>query len=84
MALNIRNDEVEQQATELAELTGESKTAAVGRAVAEQLGRLRADRAGRSLADELDAIARRCSSLPVLDSRPAEEILGYDDDGLPA
>lgn len=83
MALNIRNAEVEQQAAELAELTGASKTAAVGNAVARQLARLRADRAGRSLVDELDAIAERCSSLPVLDDRSADEILGYDDDGLP-
>jgi antitoxin VapB len=32
---------------------------------------------------ELDAIALHCASLPVLDSRPAEEILGYDELGLP-
>lgn len=83
MALNIRNAEVEQHAAELAELTGVSKTAAVGEAVAQQLARLRADRAGRSLVDELDAIAGRCASLPVLDDRSADEIVGYDDNGLP-
>jgi antitoxin VapB len=35
------------------------------------------------LADELEAIAEHCASLPVLDGRRAEEILGYDDTGLP-
>jgi antitoxin VapB len=29
------------------------------------------------LADELDEIARHCASLPVLDPRSTEEILGY-------
>lgn len=35
------------------------------------------------LADELDDIALHCASLPVLDPRPADEIVGYDEDGLP-
>ena len=35
------------------------------------------------LADELDEIARQCSRLPVRDGRAADEILGYDEDGLP-
>lgn len=29
------------------------------------------------------AIADHCAALPVLDSRSPEEILGYDDNGLP-
>ncbi len=36
-----------------------------------------------ALANELDAIAARCRALPVLDSRSAIEILGYDDCGFP-
>ena len=40
------------------------------------------DRDG-SLADELDAIARRCAALPVLDARSADEIIGYDEHGVP-
>jgi antitoxin VapB len=45
--------------------------------------RLRRERAKRPLADELDAIARECAALPVLDRRPADEILGYDEHGVP-
>jgi antitoxin VapB len=40
-------------------------------------------RARRRLADELDEIALHCAQLPVLDSKPLDEILGYDENGLP-
>ncbi len=84
MALNIRNPETERLAATLAKLTGESKTQAVTQALRERLERVRRRRAGRRLADELDEIARHCASLPVLDDRSPEEILGYDNRGLPA
>lgn len=83
MALNIRNSEAEQLAEEVAELTGETKTEAVAVALRDRLERLRRERVRRRLADELDEIARQCASLPVLDSRTADEILGYDEHGLP-
>ena len=84
MALNIRNPETEQLAEALARLTGETKTQAVTTALRDRLERIRRQRSGRRLADELDEIAVHCASLPVLDARNAEEILGYDDRGLPA
>jgi antitoxin VapB len=40
VALNIKNDEVERLATEVARMTGESKTEAVRRALAERRQRL--------------------------------------------
>jgi len=83
MALNIRNAEAERLAAELAQQTGETKTEAVAQALRERLTRIRRDRVRASLADELEDIARRCAALPVLDSRPADEILGYDQHGLP-
>ena len=83
MALNIRNREAERLATELARRTGESKTEAVTKAMRDRLTRIERDRSGRRLADELDEIAVHCASLPVLDDRTPDEILGYDDDGLP-
>jgi antitoxin VapB len=48
----------------------------------ERLERLSARRKARPLADELDRIAKRCSTLPLLDSRSADQILGYDKHGL--
>jgi antitoxin VapB len=83
MALNIRNQEAEKLATELATQTGESKTEAVTKALRDRLMRVRRDRTKRRLADELEEIAEHCASLPVLDSRRPEEILGYDENGLP-
>ncbi|MGH9383909.1 MAG: type II toxin-antitoxin system VapB family antitoxin [Vicinamibacterales bacterium] len=83
MALNIRNAEAERLAARLAKLTGETKTAAVTQALRDRLNRVHRERSGRRLADELDEIARHCASLPVRDARPADEILGYDDEGLP-
>src|SRR5512147_1113877 len=79
MALNIRNPEAERLAAELAKLTGESKTEAVTKALRDRLARVRRERAPRRLADELEEIAEHCASLPVLDQRRAEEILGYDE-----
>ena len=84
MPLNIKDAETDRLARELAEATGESLTAAVATAVRERLDRVRARPSGRDLTAELDAIALRCAALPVLDERPEEEILGYDEHGLPA
>ncbi len=83
MALNIRNPEAERLAASLAKLTGETKTEAVVRALRDRLDRVRRERSKRRLADELDEIARQVSRLPVRDGRTADEILGYDERGIP-
>lgn len=83
MALNIRNSETERLAEALSKLTGETKTEAVTNALRDRLARVRRERSQRRLADELDAIARHCASLPVLDTRRADEIIGYDERGVP-
>ncbi len=83
MALNIRNPETEELAETLAKLTGETKTQAVTKALRDRLERVRRRLSGRRLADELDEIALHSASLPILDARDADEILGYDDSGLP-
>jgi antitoxin VapB len=83
MALNIRSRETEELTAELARLTGESKTEAVKKAVRDRLERVKRTRQQRSLADELDAIGRECAALPVLDPRSPEQIVDYDEHGLP-
>jgi antitoxin VapB len=83
MPLNIRNEETEELANALAKLTGETKTEAVTQALRERLQRVRRARAKRRLADELDEFALHCSPLPVRDPRTADEIMGYDENGLP-
>lgn len=83
MPLNIRNPETERLAAEVARRTGETKTEAVTKALRERLARLRRARAPHRLADELEQIADHCARLPILDRRGPDEILGYDDRGLP-
>ncbi len=83
MALNIRNPQVDALASELARLTGETKTEAVTKAVKDRLERVKRDRQRRSLADELNAIGQQCAALPILDPRAPDELLSYDDHGLP-
>jgi antitoxin VapB len=84
MSFIIQGEEAEKLVAELARLTGESKADAVAKALRERLERVKRVRGKRSLADELDAIAKQCAELPVLDSRIPDEILGYDDSGLPS
>lgn len=83
MPLNIRNKRTEELAAALAKLTGETKTEAVTRSLSERLERLRNARAKRRLADQLDDIALHCANLRVLDDRSTEDIIGYDEHGLP-
>lgn len=84
MALSIKDDKADRLARELAQATGESLTQAVTRALEERLGRVKAHGRGPSLAEELDDIALRCAKLPRRDDRTAEEIIGYDERGLPS
>jgi antitoxin VapB len=81
--LNIRNKQTEALAALLAKLTGETKTEAVTQALKERLERVRRGRSKRSLADDLDEIALHCAALPLRDPRSAEDIIGYDEHGLP-
>jgi antitoxin VapB len=83
MALSIKSMEAERLAREIAAKTGESLTDAIRKALEERLDRLRNQRRSQILASQLDEILRRVDQLPVLDSRSPEEILGYDEHGLP-
>lgn len=83
MPLNIKDPAAEKFVRELAAAAGESVTTAVRRAAEERLQRVRRQRSGRSLAAEILEIGRRCAALPDLDTRKADEILGYDEHGLP-
>jgi len=83
MPLNIKDRATEQSVRELARVTGETVTTAVRRAAEERLHRVRRERAAGSLATELLQIGRRCAALPDIDRRAPDEILGYDEYGLP-
>ena len=83
MALNIKNDEADRLARELAEAAGETLTEAVTRAVRERLERVLGRRRALGLGEEVAAMRRRLAELEVRDGRPPDEILGYDERGLP-
>ena len=83
MPISIKNDQTEDLARKVAELTGETLTEAVRTALAERYERLRRARAGRTLGDELNEIALRCARLPVISTLTDDEILGYDENGVP-
>ncbi|HUP42251.1 MAG TPA: type II toxin-antitoxin system VapB family antitoxin [Thermoanaerobaculia bacterium] len=83
MPLSIKDDEADRLARRLAAATGESLTTAVREALRERLRRVEGRVAAPRLRDELRAIRQRCSRLPVLDPRSPDQILGYDDRGLP-
>jgi antitoxin VapB len=79
--LSIRNGEAHRLATQLAKLTGESLTSAVTVALRERLARERRRRTDR-IAARLMKIGSQFA--PLADSgRSPDEILGYDEQGLP-
>jgi antitoxin VapB len=80
MALKIESPEADRLAHELAARTGETVDEAVIAALRERLAQKdRDDHVDRVIKNAQDAIAK----LPVLDDRSADEILGYDEWGLP-
>ena len=85
MTLHIKDKKADRLARELAQATGETLTEAVTRALEERLGRYR-----RRSEAEIEARRRamiemiaEIGKLPVLDDRTPDEILGYDENGLP-
>jgi antitoxin VapB len=84
MPLSIKDPEADQLARNLAQRTGESITQTVIIALRERLAReQRKDEAIDSLVEEIMDIGRHCAALPLLDARSPDEIIGYDERGLP-
>ncbi len=84
MSLNIKNEETCRLASELAELTGETKTGAITVALHERLQREQRARGVEARLQEMRAISRRCASM--LRDGPSAEEHGdylYDERGLP-
>lgn len=82
MALSIKDPEADRLAREVAKATGETLTAAVVQSLRERLARVKR-RQRRHLSTEILKIGRRCAALPVQDTRSPEEIIGYDERGVP-
>ncbi len=84
MALSIKDPEADRLAREVARMTGETLTQAVIAALRERLAREERKRQRtESIVEDVMAIAAHCAALPLLDALSDDEILGYDEDGLP-
>lgn len=81
--LNIKNAEAYELATEIAGITGENLTAVVIAALRERAARTRKFRDRDARIARLLEHGRRYSALPDRDKRSADEIIGYDERGLP-
>lgn len=82
MPISIKDPETDRLARALAAATGESLTEAIRRALQERLER-ETRRARGGIGAEIRRIQVRVARLAVLDRRSADEILGYDDHGVP-
>lgn len=84
MSLNIKNPATVALANELARRQGISKTAAIHQALNERLHRLGFGATARErLLADLRAIRERVARLPEQERRSDEEIVGYDEYGIP-
>lgn len=83
MALNIKNPQTEHLAHLLAQETGESLTEAVTTALQERLAAVRRMAERDQLIASVESIQDMLAAIPDRDTRTAEEILDYDEFGLP-
>jgi antitoxin VapB len=81
--MTIQSPKLEKLAQRLASLTGEDVATAVERAVEERLSRVKPPVSAEERRAALQEFFDRVSALPDLDPRPHEEIIGYDENGLP-
>lgn len=84
MTVLIRDADADRIIRELAARTGETITQAVRIAAEERLARLPAPRKGRIDHKALERTLAKIRSYPVTDDRSPDEILGYDENGLPS
>lgn len=83
MALSIKNPETERLARELARVTGQNLTDAVTEALRDRLIRETGRGRDDTLRDDVRRIQEEVARLPVLDDRSPDELIGYQEDGLP-
>ena len=81
MALSIKNVEVERLARDLAKERGTTVTGAITGALEDALRLTRGRKVAPSNREAILEIPHRCAALPDIDTRSADEILGYDERG---
>ena len=88
MALSIKNREVEDLARELARITKKPITEAVRDGLRREVERAkviaRMVPARDDRVERIMEIGRRCAALPDVSNMSDDEILGYDENGIPS
>ncbi|MDX2270263.1 MAG: type II toxin-antitoxin system VapB family antitoxin [Bryobacter sp.] len=89
MAIHIEDPRLEEALRRLCELTGETVEEAVGKSIAQRLEaeseEARSPRPdAEKLREKYRLVRERVAKLKVLDPRSPEEILGYDENGMPS
>jgi antitoxin VapB len=82
-ALRIRHPEADRLVRRLAEATGKSLTEVVIEALRDKWEQEQRRAAFPRLSDEIMTISRRAGALPRRTGHSADDILGYDERGLP-
>lgn len=83
MALNIKDQTTDKLAREVAERAGETITQAIRIALEERLQRLSGRQRAATQREKLNEILQRMDALPRKTDLTDDEILGYDEHGIP-
>ena len=85
MSISIENEEAEQLVAELGRRTGQGATDLLLDLLRREKARVGSDedaRVAKAIAD-MDELRRRWLARPLVDPRPIDQILAYDENGLP-
>ena len=83
MALNIKDPATDRLVRELADVTGESITVAVSKAARERLERIQGRLSPEQKRAAIRRIQARVAARGIDYSKTEDEILGYDENGIP-
>jgi antitoxin VapB len=83
MAFHVSSERVDQNVRRLANLTGQSLTDAIDAAVVEKIRRLEPRKPDPNYVRDLMEMAAKIRAKLNPDGRSADELIGYDEDGLP-
>jgi antitoxin VapB len=83
MVLSIKDPEADRLARQLARLTGASITESVKAALRDRLEHEQRRRGRQIDRARIDRIVSGIAALPVVDARSPDELIGYDEAGLP-
>lgn len=83
MALNIIDQNLEEEATQASRMLGVDGSKAIERALDYYLENHRVGVVDDAVRERVNKLFDELADLPVLDDRDPDEILGYDENGLP-